>query len=70
MGTGPIGALLVGYLAEYFGPQESIFICSLAMLAVILVVSLTTKIWDTKFVNGGDEPELGNSIEKGSASIP
>ena len=70
MGTGPLGALLVGYLAEYFGPQKSIFICSLSMLTVILVVSLTTKIWDTKFVNGGDSPEGIDSVDKGSAIIP
>ncbi len=55
MGTGPIGALLVGYLAQHFGPQESIFICALSMLLTIFIVSQTTKIWDTKFVNGGNE---------------
>ena len=55
MGTGPLGALFVGYLAEYFGPQESIFICALSMLLTIFVVSQTTKIWDTKLVNGANE---------------
>ena len=67
MGTGPIGALLVGYLAQYFGPQESIFICALSMLTTILVVSQTTKIWNTKFVKGGNKL---NAAGQNSYKVP
>ena len=67
MGTGPIGALLVGYLAQYFGPQESIFICALSMLLTIFVVSQTTKIWNTKFVKGGNKL---NAAGQNSSKVP
>ena len=69
MGTGPIGALLVGYLAEYFGPQESILICSVLMLTVIVMVGLTTEIWDTRLKNEGNKAETANSDGENSASI-
>jgi MFS family permease len=49
MGAGPLGALLVGYLAEYFGPQTAILICASSMFAVILVVRFTTTIWGARF---------------------
>ena len=67
MGTGPLGALLVGYLAQYFGPQKSIVICSISMLLTIFVVSKTTKIWDTQLVNKANEVSAeGKSLTKAS----
>ncbi len=45
MGAGPIGALLCGYLVEAFGPQLALIIASSGMLAVIVLVGATSRIW-------------------------
>jgi hypothetical protein len=45
MGAGPIGALLCGYLVELFGAQQALLMAASAMLAVILVVSATSRLW-------------------------
>ena len=63
MGTGPLGALLVGYLAEYFGPQTAILICAAAMFVVVCLVRVSTGIWHTKLING-DVPPLAEKSEK------
>jgi MFS family permease len=49
MGAGPMGALMVGYLAEVFGPQPTILICSAAMLLSIVIVGVATPMWATHF---------------------
>ena len=50
MGAGPIGAVLSGFMAERWGPEIALTIAATAMLVVVIVVSLTSKLWsiDTK----------------------
>ncbi len=45
MGAGPVGALLCGYLVELFGPQTALLIAASAMLGVILVVGILSRLW-------------------------
>lgn len=45
MGAGPIGALLSGYLVTWFGPSTALMISSVAMLAVVLIVTLISRLW-------------------------
>ncbi len=45
MGAGPVGALICGYLVEHFGAQMALMIAAGGMLAVILVVGLTSGLW-------------------------
>lgn len=45
MGAGPVGALICGYLVELFGPQLALMIAAGSMLAVIIVVGLTSRLW-------------------------
>jgi uncharacterized membrane protein YfcA len=48
MGAGPLGTLLCGYLAQLFGPQMAIVICGALMLLVVLVMALTTQLWQSE----------------------
>ena len=45
MGSGPIGALLNGFLVERVGPQTALVICGLAMFAVMVAVWTTSSMW-------------------------
>ena len=45
MGSGPVGALLSGYLVEWYGPATALIISSFAMLTVVTYVSLTSTLW-------------------------
>ena len=45
MGAGPLGTLFCGYLSESFGPQLAIVICASLMLAVVLIIQVTTSMW-------------------------
>ena len=45
MGSGPLGALLSGYLVTRFGPQTALIISSSAMLCVIVFVSIYSGLW-------------------------
>jgi MFS family permease len=45
MGAGPIGALLCGYLVELFGPRIALFSAASAMLVVIVIVALASRLW-------------------------
>jgi MFS family permease len=45
MGSGPLGALLSGFLVTNYGPESALLISSLAMFAVILCVSAMSKLW-------------------------
>ncbi|MDC0996480.1 MFS transporter [Pseudomonadales bacterium] len=45
MGSGPVGALLSGYLVEWYGPATALIISSFAMLSVVTYVSLTSTLW-------------------------
>ena len=48
MGAGPIGTLFCGYLADLFGPQQTIVISALCMLFVLLLISLSSPLWGSK----------------------
>lgn len=45
MGAGPIGALLSGYLVAAFGPSQALILSSAGMLAVVILVALTSGLW-------------------------
>ncbi len=45
MGSGPIGALLSGYLVEWYGPATALIISCVGMLTVVVYVSLTSALW-------------------------
>ena len=49
MGAGPLGTLLSGYLSKLYGPQTAIVICASAMLTVVVVIGLTTRLWREEF---------------------
>ncbi|MCB1645096.1 MAG: MFS transporter [Pseudomonadales bacterium] len=54
MGSGPVGALLSGYLVSWFGPARALVISSFSMLTVVIIVSLTTHLWSL----GTEQPEM------------
>ncbi|MDG1923755.1 MAG: MFS transporter [Pseudomonadales bacterium] len=45
MGSGPIGALLSGYLVAWFGPSASLAVASLCMLVVVVLVGTQSNLW-------------------------
>jgi MFS family permease len=45
MGSGPLGALLSGFLVTRFGPESALLISSSAMFAIIVCVSALSKLW-------------------------
>ena len=45
MGSGPIGALLSGYLVGWFGPSTSLAIASLCMFVVVVLVGTQSNLW-------------------------
>ncbi len=45
MGAGPVGALVCGYLVEHLGPQLALLVAAGSMLAVILVVGVSSGLW-------------------------
>jgi len=45
MGAGPVGALLCGYLVELLGVRAALFAAASAMLSVIIIIGLVSKIW-------------------------
>lgn len=45
MGSGPIGALLSGYLVAWFGPSTSLAIASLSMFVVVVLVGTQSNLW-------------------------
>ncbi len=45
MGAGPLGALLCGYLSAAYGPQQALMIAALFMLAVTIVLALSSGLW-------------------------
>ena len=45
MGSGPIGALLSGYLVAWFGPSTSFAIASLCMFVVVVLVGTQSNLW-------------------------
>ena len=48
LGAAPLGALLVGYLASLYGPQQAIVTAALAMLLVLIMVALVSPMWNDK----------------------
>ena len=45
MGSGPIGALLSGYLVTWFGPSITLAIASLSMFVVVVLVGTRSNLW-------------------------
>jgi MFS family permease len=45
MGSGPIGALLSGYLVTWFGPSTSLAITSSCMFVVVVLVGTQSNLW-------------------------
>ncbi|MCZ6856079.1 MAG: MFS transporter, partial [Gammaproteobacteria bacterium] len=45
MGSGPIGALLSGYLVQQVGPQTALLICAGIMLLIMVIVGFTSSLW-------------------------
>ena len=45
MGSGPLGALLSGFLVTRYGPQTALMISASAMLAIIGFVSVYSRLW-------------------------
>ncbi|MFT7131395.1 MAG: MFS family permease [Cyclobacteriaceae bacterium] len=45
MGAGPVGALLSGYLVTWFGPEKALMMSCAAMLVVVSVMTLHSKLW-------------------------
>ncbi len=45
MGSGPLGALLSGYLCDWLGPSEALIFSSTCMLVVVVFVSLRSSLW-------------------------
>ena len=44
-GSGPIGALLSGYLVTWFGPSITLAIASLSMFVVVVLVGTRSNLW-------------------------
>lgn len=45
MGSGPVGALLNGYLVEWFGPVIALTCACVAMLAVVILIGVRSNLW-------------------------
>ena len=45
MGAGPIGALLWGFVVEQFGTNVALAAGAISMLAVVVLVGLTSPLW-------------------------
>lgn len=45
MGAGPVGAVLSGFLVEHLGPQNALVTSAGGMLAVIVLVGLSSRLW-------------------------
>lgn len=45
MGSGPLGALLSGFLCEWVNPSNALIISSVAMLIVVILVGFTSSLW-------------------------
>ena len=59
MGSGPLGTLFCGYLSAAVGPQYAIQICGAAMLSVVIIMTLTSSLWQTEFKGGQPIAEPG-----------
>ncbi len=46
MGSGPIGAILSGYLVQWLGPVVALQISSMCMLLVVVLVSARSALWN------------------------
>jgi MFS family permease len=60
MGSGPIGALLSGFLVEWQGPVIALTISATLMLCFVIVVGLVTGLWQLN-----THPERGNTSSNG-----
>lgn len=45
MGSGPVGALFSGFLADAVGPEKALMIASALMFLVVTIVSLKSNLW-------------------------
>ena len=46
MGSGPIGAIFSGSLVEWYGPVVALTIASMLMFLVVVIVGLTSQLWN------------------------
>ncbi|MCH7742692.1 MAG: MFS transporter [Proteobacteria bacterium] len=46
MGSGPIGAIFSGFLVEWYGPVVALTIASMLMFLVVVIVGLTSQLWN------------------------
>lgn len=45
MGSGPLGALLNGFVADALGPENALIAASIMMFVVVILVALTSGLW-------------------------
>ncbi len=45
MGSGPIGALVNGYLVEGIGPRGALAVASTVMFAVVVLIAAKSRLW-------------------------
>jgi MFS family permease len=58
MGAGPLGTMFCGYLSEVYGPQVAIQVAASLMLSVVIIMSLVSKLWHTRFEEAVDVDEV------------
>ncbi len=61
MGAGPIGAVVSGYLVEWFGASQALLISSTAMFVVVITVALRSPLWSLD-----TSPEKLEAAKKGN----
>lgn len=45
MGSGPIGALMNGYLVDWLGPERALLVATASMLTVMILVAVSSSLW-------------------------
>jgi len=45
MGSGPIGALVNGYLVQWIGPRAALALASAVMFTVIALIAAKSRLW-------------------------
>ena len=48
MGSGPIGAMLWGTSAQFFGPETTLLVANISMFCIVLMISLNSRLWRMK----------------------
>ena len=55
MGSGPIGALIAGFLSDWLGPSATVMIVCVFMLTISFTLAFRSVIWNIKNVSGNYE---------------